>query len=672
MDDQKIVTNALVDQISTERLSLLKSRLSVAKAWSKKPHAAWRKWIAEYNIDNFEDTAEVRDRVRIGYIFRKIESEGASIFDEKPEIFIKGRTKDFQVVEDIYNSAYDLLWDKQNLEEKIEDVGTYFGLLGMGFLTSPYKVSTKKVTEDIQTPLVDPQSGQIILDDRGLPLTKTTSKEYEVPLYDMPDATVENPFKIYFSPETIFNYILDADHCPYYFKEQVWNAEKVKAVFGKTVTASEKIYTGDSEADGEIDTEIEKGSDVVSDDLKRVKVYEYYGILPEDMAKGIVNSEWTWDKEYHIFFTNTVELKVEECPYPTKPLFILGNYGLANKFWKFGDAKHLMPLIQELEMYRSQILSHTRKMANPKPLVEMNSEVDEAAFSDPRVGRTVKYAGTPPTYLSPAPLGHEVATGIDMVRTDLEKTAGTFDLENGGSQSQVKTPRGIQVYSEAADRASRRKRKKIARFIRTVITFQFQQLALNWKPEDNQFLEIAGVEEPVTPDVLRVLGDPSLLDKVDIEVESLSLNKVQMKQDSLDLLDTALKSEAQRPGILNLELIWRDTLQAGFHKRDADRYINPEEQQQQIMQMGFRPKVAVRINADTTTPAGIQLLQNDNLLNPQQAAQDEQQAAQTQMMDHQSTMMDKINSGQPPMPEPNQPTEQQPQQVNLSQLKGGM
>jgi len=211
-------------------------------------------------------------------------------------------------------------------------------------------------------------------------------------------------------------------------------------------------------------------------------------------------------------------------------------------------------------------------MANPKPLVEMGSEVDEDAFNDSRVGKTVKYAGVAPTYLSPASLGSEVQVGVDMVRTDLEKTAPGFDLNSGGGQSQVRSPRGIQVFSEAADRGTRKKKRKIARFIRDLIVFQFNQIGMNWTPDESKTLEIEGEETPVTPELLQVLADPKILAKLDIETESLSINKVQQKQDALELFDIA----AQHPDIFNKMEMAKDLLQNGFQKKDADRYLVPE------------------------------------------------------------------------------------------------
>lgn len=565
-----------------ERLQLLKSRLTIAKAWSKKPHAAWKKWIAEYNIDDFGDTDEVRDKVRIGYVFRKTESELPAIFDDQPELFIKGRTQAVRDIEPLIQSTYDYLWDIQRMEDVIENAGVYFEVLGMGFVESPYVTKTKKVKEMVNQPVIDPVTGQSMIGQNGQPIMQMVEQILEVPIIDNPQAEAGDPFKYHFSPETKFAPILTYENCPYYFKEKVMTQEAIKAKFGKDVEANETLKTDDADTD----FETAKDSVVVKGDMKRKTTFEYYGCLPEEMAKDVKDEEgnvveWTYDKDYHIFLTNDEELKVEECPYEYKPLFIVGNYGLANKFWKFGDPKHLMPLVQELQMYRSQILQHTRKMANPKPLIDIQSQVEEKAFSDPRVGTPVKYSGVAPTYLSPSPLGKEVEVGVQQARIDLEKTSPSFDLNGGGGTSQVKTPKGIQVFSEAADKGVRRKRKKISRLIREIIIFQFKQIAQNWKPEDEKTIDVMadGNTEPVKVDqaVLDVLGHPQILNKLDIEVESLSINRVQQKQDALNLWDTV----KDRPDVFNIMEVAKDLMQNGYGKKDADRYLLSQQQQQQ-------------------------------------------------------------------------------------------
>lgn len=576
------------DPMDTDRLSLLKSRLAVAKAWAKKPHKAWKKWIKEYDIEDIDDTAEIRDKVRIGYIFRHVESDMPAVFDQQPEIFIKGKGKN-KILDPLIDGTYDWLWDVQNLEEVLEDAATYFLLLGLAGVDSPWLTKTEKVPQIEQVPLTD-EAGQVVLDPMtGQPQMTQQEVVYDVPVINRPDAETVNLFKVYFSPETKFGPVLTYKKCPYYFREHVMTEDEVKARFGKDVEAQETLKIYDDEDSNE---EIEKfDKDVQKDDMKRVTVYEYYGCLPRGQEKGI-GGEWAYDKDYHIWMTKNEELLAEECPYDNKPLHLIGNYGLANRFWKFGDAKHLMPLVQELQMLRSQNLKHTRKMANPKALIPEDAQVDEKLFRDPREGVIVKYKpglnGAKPEYMQPPQLGREVETGIQEVRQDLEKTSGSFDLASGGGQSSVKSPRGIQVFSEAADKNVRRKRKKIARLIRQLIIFQFEQLATNWTPDGTESIDVIvdGDQQklPVVKEVLQVLGDPNILSKLDIEIESLSINRVQMKQDALDLLDTALKSEATVPGMLNLEEIWKDVLQNAFNKRDADRYMNPPEVRQKMLE----------------------------------------------------------------------------------------
>lgn len=613
--DNETATKVTADSDTFQtRLGLLKSRLKVAKAFSKKPHEAWKKWIAEYEIDDTSDTGEIRDKVRIGTIFRRVESDLPAIFDDQPDLFIKGKGR-YRVFDDFFNNTYDWLWDIQMLEEKIEDTATYFDLLGMGFMDSPWVTETKTVSEIQQQPAIDPATGQPAIDPMtGQPVMQPVPVQYEVPTKDQPNASCEDPFKIHFSPETKFNVVLDYDHCPYYFKEHSFSKEKVKAIFGKDINPSETLNTDDSDLNTEID-QVGKKDNEAKDDIKRAKVYEYYGILPESLAKGIKGADgkavtWAYDKDYHIWMTTNEELKAEECPYEVKPLLVMGNYGLANKFWKFGDAKHLMPLVQELQQYRRQILTHTRKMANPKPMIPTDADIDEAAFTDPNVGRMVKFTpsttGEKPYYLSPANLGSEVGVGIQQVRTDIEQTSGTFSLSQGSGSSQVKTPRGIQTFSEASDRNVKRKRKKVARFIRSLLIFQFKQCAMNWKPDSPQVSDIVygGEDQQQQPQmpmqqpqqdqkpdlttILQMLGDDNVLSKVDIEIESLSVNKVEQKQEALDFFDVIV----QHPDIFNVQEAARDLVQNGFNKKDADRYLISSEQMKAqavhefIMQIG--------------------------------------------------------------------------------------
>lgn len=624
---------------AADRQSLLKSRLKIAKAFCKKPHEAFKKYIAEYEISNLDDTAEIRDKVRIGYVFRKTESEINAIFDDQPELFFKGRNKKLREIQSLFESVYDLLWDIQDLETVIDDAGTYFELLGMAFVDSPYVTKTKKVTEMVESPVVDEATGEPVLDEMGQPSLMSTPQDYEVAVIDNPVAETIDPFKVFFSPETKFARILDYQHCPYYFIEMTMTKEEIKAKFGKDVDPQEHLHVGETDIDTEIASEMKEHKD----DLKRVTVYKYYGVLPELLAEGITDAagnatEWAYDKDYEVYLTNHEELSAKECQYDVKPLKLLGNYGLANKFWKFGDAKHLMPLVQELEQYRSQILKHTRKMANPKPLIELNSEVDEEAFNDSRVGKAVKYANTAPSYLSPANLGSEVATGVDMVRTDLEKTAPGFDLGSGGGQSQVRSPRGIATFAEAADRGARKKKKKIARFIKDLLVFQFEQIGKNWKPEEGKTIDIEGEDAPVTAEVLQVLSDPQILAKLDIETESLSVNRVQQKTDAIELFDLA----AQHPDVFNKMEMAKDLLQNGYGKKDADRYLIPEVE---VAKKYIGQFLATVAGQDPQTAMALAPMVDQFQLVDPQTGQPKQEPGQAQ-----PAQIPESTNGMPPMP----------------------
>jgi hypothetical protein len=643
--------SAVTTQATDDRLQLLKARLAVAKAWSKKPHEAMKRYLKEYEIEDVSDTEEIRDKVRIGFIFRHTESDMPAIFDDQPDLFFKGKNPKTRLFEPLFDSAYDWLWDFERLEEVIEDTALYFLVIGMGFVKSPWVTKNKTVTEMQEVPVMDMAGMQA-----G---TQQQEVTYNVPIVDNPQGEVQDPFKIFFSPETKFKMVMTSRNCPYYFTEETVSPEEIKSLYGIEVDSDESLKLDDVEIDSKVEA-----LQAYKDDMKRVTKYEYYGTLPEEQAKGITDEQgnavkWSYDTEYHLIFTKNKELQAEECPYHSYPLRVIGNYGMANKFWKFGDAKHLLPLVRELEQYRTQILRHTRKMANPKLLRPNDAEVDEKQLTNPNPGIIVNYQpgpnGSKPEYLSPANLGSEVGTGVEMARTDLEQTSGQFSLSQGGGVSQVKTPRGIQTFSEAADKNVRRKRKKIARLIRELIIFQFKQLSVYWKPEDQRTLDVIdegnAQELPITQEVLQILGDDNILAKIDIEIESLSVNKAQMKQDSLDLLDLALKSEAEKPGYVKLDEIWKDVLQNGFGKKDGDRYLVTEAERQQLAQAAQQPQepsVNVSIKADAATPTGAALLENEGLMQP---GQGQQAAAQTQVQDLQKQQ---INAAMNPPTPPQQ------------------
>ena len=590
-----------------ELLSLLKSRLSVAKAWAKKPHNSVKEFIREYEIEDLDDTDELRDKIKIGYIFRHTESDIPGIFDNQPELVISGRRSTADDIVGPVKSAYNYLWDIQDLEEKIENATVWFEVGGMGYIKSPWVTKTVKVEEE------EPQ--QVMLEDgtMGENISKVVR---EVPTYDAPRAYVVNYFKLYFSPETKFAPQLSAENCPYLFEEVITTKEEIKATYGKDVDTNERLKLEDMD---DWEGETDRNTQILADDLSRVTKYEYYGTLPKENAPD--KELWSYDKEYHVVLTSSQLIKVEECEYPYYPYFILGNYGMSHKFWKFGDAKHLRPLQNELEKYRSQILEHTRKVANPKLLKPGASAINDAELRDPTPGSIVNYTGDAPSFLQPPQLGVEVGIGIKEVRQDLEKTSGSFDLSSGSSQSTVRTPRGISVFSEAADKNLRRKRKKVSRFIRQLLIFQLIQLGTYWKPEDEHTLSILGDSSqgqpnqimPVTENILNIFRSVDNMYNLDIDTESVSLNKTQIRQDLLTLFDLA----KENPDVFNREEIGKMILSRGFDVKQPDNFLTTPEQKKALAESSTPPiKKTVSVTADANTPAGAMLLELEGALPP--------------------------------------------------------
>jgi hypothetical protein len=121
----------------------------------------------------------------------------------------------------------------------------------------------------------------------------------------------------------------------------------------------------------------------------------------------------------------------------------------------------------------------------------------------------------------------------------------------------------------------------------------------------------------VTSEVLQVLNAVNIMYNLDIEVESLAINRAQQKQDALDLFDLA----AQHPDVFNLQECAKDLLQNGYNKKDADRYLLTDQQRQALASNKQPPSTSVNVKVDSSTPTGLQLLENFGLIEQGQAQQ---------------------------------------------------
>ncbi len=545
-----------------ELLGLLKSRLKLGKAFAKKPHEDWKKFIKAYNIDSLEaltksirESGELRTAMQIPYIFVDVESEQPSIFDRKPELIVKGKERDDEIVGNIADSIYDYQWDKTGLEQEVESAGIYFSLIGFAAQRVLWKTKTKTVTEKTVQPIMDEMGNQISEEE--------VSNTYQVPIYDDPDPITVDPFKLYFSPESVFS--VEGDKIPYMFEEKSLSPEEMRETYGKEVDVDS---TMDMKELG-LDDDNEFNSGLSREDVKRAKVYEYYGNLPKEQSD---DKEWEFEKEYHVVFYSKGILKQEECQYTSKPYRFLGNYGLPYTFYKFGEGKALYQLERELSKRRSQMVDYGDRFANPKTVISLDTKIDEKAWKDPTAGSIARYSGqVPPQYVDPPKMPDVVNQSSNEARGDLQLVSRQLDISKGGMSSTVKTATGQTIFAQAAEKKYNRAKKKIGRFLQSVVRFMIEMGIENY--DDEKIFLITDNMDQANPMVMsqireKMKGLGSLYD-IQINTESVSVNKDVIRAQAIELYE---KTKGD-PMVNQMEII-KNLFRVGFDEVNPEKYLN--------------------------------------------------------------------------------------------------
>lgn len=313
---------------------------------------------------------------------------------------------------------------------------------------------------------------------------------------------VIDPRKVWLSPETKYNGPVLGENCPYIIEEMIKTPEYLKEKYGVEVEESEKEVISDDEW-------LSEGSksslpDEQQDDIKRVRVYAYYGVC-EDQGVSYEN--------YEVLFTKKRILKKRELPYQwgsKKPYIVVYNF---KKFFKpigKGSLDALLDLDREYNEHMNRIRTILRRMASPKYAKLKGAIVDESALLDPDVGLIVDES---------APNAFRV---IDTGRADptlFEKATSVeqlFYLLSGivygqSSLNKSGTATGQSQVAEGAD-------VKIARMINLTeraqeeLDIMLLQLEQQYAPKDGTDVRITG------SDVVEMIRNKKKLHQIAVDL----------------------------------------------------------------------------------------------------------------------------------------------------------
>lgn len=549
-------------------VSLLKSRLSIAKKFHEKWLKEVKKWIKDYEIDSFTTTEELHNKLQIPYIFSTVESALPSMFNSFPQLILKGRGKADQDFGDFVTNIWSYIYKITGFEEKVENAGMMFLVAGMGQAENKWLTETEEIEENIEQPITNSDGTPVIGPD-GQQVTQTITNKYNVVTKDVPVLEIKRYDKVFYSPESEFVVDDYEGKIPYMFEHCPMTPDEIEDKYQKKVDSDKYLDT--KSVGFSIDLEDEQFQ---KDDLKRVDVYKYQGILPKKFCD---EKEWKCNRVYSVVITDT---EVLESPkkLSKKSIKQIGNYGISTKFHRFGEPKILRELEQDISYGRSSIMDYRDRFAT-KIALPAQTEVDERALKDPRKFLVVRYNGQqPPSYMSPPAMPETILTAIQESRSDIQMTSAQLDIGRGGQDTSVDTATGQKIFQAAQDDRIERKRRKIAHFIEVLARDMLLDCANNWDVDMfAKIVDLEAADPKLTEYVNKLKGIGDEFD-IEIEPETVVNNKATQGAQSI-----AMYREMKQDSLVNRAELIREVIKSGFNKKDVERFIASDMTPEQII-----------------------------------------------------------------------------------------
>lgn len=547
-------------------LQTLNTRYGIAKSFTKKFHDEVKRNIDDYEAQTPSDGKSGRKNgvynrhvtssrydMTVPYIFATHESMTAGFFENMPDIVISGRTSSSDKVQ-IIKAVYEYLKDKADLDEFLGNSAWWFFLVGMVKADVEFKSEIGSYAPQLDS------EGNPMLDENGEPI--------EIPVYSYNDpvASVDNPLKVYFSPESEFT--ISGEKVPYYIKERLVEVDEINDVYGVEIDPDEEL-----EVDGVTEKE-------ASSQLRRAKVLYYYGRLPSDVADELQEEygiPWSYTDDYKVYFTKSKILLCEQIS--EKPCKFARLYTSMNKFFGFGVAKTLRPFQEDMSIRRSQQLAYADRFAYPWLTLPNGVKVDQKNIQDYEKKIPLTYSsegGARPEYLTPPQMPSVITEADNAVRSDAQFVSGTLDLSKGAQQTNtVKTATGQQLFAQSQDKRMNKARKSLAKYYREVVIQMFKLARDNWNDEEKTitFYSDNGETQDMTV-TAQDLQDIDFDTDIDFNLDSVSVNKDTESQRWLSLLETSHNLD-----FVNQEKIFSRVLRDSFRIENPESFIKAAEEQ---------------------------------------------------------------------------------------------
>jgi hypothetical protein len=574
-----------------ELLNLLNSRLSLSRKFHQKHKKEVEKALEDYEIKSFDkkDLGDLHNKLHIPYIFTTVESGLPSIFSEMPDLLITQGGQNDQAITAFVNKVWDHIARITDVEEVVEDSGFMFLLTGQGAASYDWQYETETVEEIVEEPLLN-EFGEPVFDEEGNPTMVESINSYEVPYINKPYFKYIPYNNIYFAPDskfTVFDW--DNDKIPYVIYKETLDVDEVEHIYEVTDIDPDEDLDMTELADETSYSEDELKKDGINkSDIEKVAVYTYTGKLPKDhIGKG-----WRPRSVYKVVFTRSRVLSKEPELVDHKYCVLCGNYGSPELFYRFGEAKALRELEQDISYGRSMMSDYRDRLAT-KIAVPETIEFDEDAFRSPRQFQVVRFLGDKyPQFITPPPVPEVVLANIQLSKEEIQMASGQFDLSQGQTQSVVDTATGQKIFAESYERRVERKRNKLAKFLKALALNILEMSTQYWTIEDYARITDMDAEVIEQGGYIEKLSELKSMYDVYIDTDLYGASSEARKSQAI-----AMWREMQDNPRIDQEELLRNVFKIGFEEKDVERFLSGEMTPEELiraleymMEIGLLPE----------------------------------------------------------------------------------
>lgn len=489
--------------------SKLMTRLSVAKSAEEKQQKWWKKVLKVLEFEREVITGGETTTTQIKYplLWTAYDNYLSQLTAIPPQVVIDATGREDMVKKVYWKGIVEKVKRDLHIHDLKEEFVQSFIVAGKAV----YKVGR----------IVETQVGEQEVESEVEGKKVKIKEEFEGVVKNETFVDVVDPRRVWLSPETQYKSPALGSECPYIVEEMIKTPEYLESAYGLTVEKDElEVINEDEWLDSD-----KKGksqlSDEQKDDIKRVRLFAYYGVC---------EIEGEHHENYEILFTSKRIVRKRKFPYTwgnKKPYIVAYNF---KKFFKpiaRGSLDAVLDLDQEYNENQNKVRTYIRRMVNPKWAKTKGTSVDEDALLDPDVG-TIVEESQPNSFRAVTP--PNIDASIFEKSTSVEQL---FYLVTGITYGQSAlnksaTATGQTQVAEASD-------DKVARMVRKIERSQeelekmFLQLEQQFAPQDGVDIKITG------QDVVRLIRDKKKLHQISLQLwEQKAQRGAEMGEESVE------------------------------------------------------------------------------------------------------------------------------------------